>query len=79
MILSKYKIIFLAICKKPGVIDPGKILILFFFNKFFFADSANWADPIFWQIFKGRAGGDSVVRIANFWVVNVSAGFAFVF
>ena len=52
---------------------------LCFLDKFFFADSANRAYPVFWQIFKSGAGGDSVVRVANFWVVNVSAGFAFIF
>ncbi len=52
---------------------------LCFLDKFFFADSANRANPVFWQIFKSGAGGDTVIRITYFGVVDVSAGVAFVF
>ena len=69
--------------KKPGnVMCPANHRMkfsLFLFCEFFFADSANGADPIFGQIFEGGSRCNSVIGVANGWVINVAASFAFVF
>lgn len=48
-------------------------------DKFVLANAAQWADPIFRQVFKCSTLGDAVFRITGFWVVFVAAQFTGIF
>ena len=39
-----------------------------------FAGTAEWTAPLFGNVFPGGTGGDAVVGIAKFGIVNMAAG-----
>jgi hypothetical protein len=49
---------------------------LLLYREVILAYSADGAYPIFRDVFKGCAWGDAAIRIANFWVIHVTTGFA---
>ena len=56
------------------MISPQAAVCLHFY-KYIFSKSAKRAHPVVGNIFKGCAGGDSTVRVADVRVIDVAAGF----
>ena len=54
---------------EKGVSDNND---LFNWYKRRFVRSANWASPIFWEIFKSSSGRDTTVRITNFRIIDMT-------
>ena len=62
---------------KRSAVLSGKVLLFCFFE-LILAYAAKRAGPVIGQIFKGGAGGDAVVGIADFGIVLITAGAAYV-
>ena len=49
---------------------------LLLYREVVLAYSADGANPVLGNVFKGCAWSDTAIRIANFWVIHVTAGLA---
>lgn len=55
---------------------PSSSFINYF--KYFFAQTTDRADPVFREIFERCPRSDTVIRIACFRIIDVTAGFTFI-
>ena len=56
----------------------GLWFYLLFSGELVFAEAAEWAYPVFWQIFESSTRSYAVIFIANSWIVNITASITYI-